>query len=701
MLAVTLAVLLAPAARPAGALVSPSGVDWSTRRVLALVSDDIGSGEWMLSVSASTRWGLNVPWTGEQWENVASGLRGHVDRYGVQIPVTLYVVASYMEPDFTPLTMDVVPVFYEPFNPAPPGWTFYGTDPPAISAATFRSAATSLAFDTPVATSDGWARRFVTQCKEYEVRFWVRLDAVLGRTHILSITGPLGRAVGIEARWPDGRYYLREAYFEDEILHPIAPYAQGVWQAVILRSSGGRIQVDIGADGSLEYDALSSVLPTFGTAVVVGDPSTSIYAGTGFLDDVQFTRIDTTYPASPKSTRIDAAFPDLVLAIRDNQDVFLVESHGYSHGNDLEVQRRYANGLIDDTSVPEENWWREFYDAVHDHPIGMGYQITRLRQALDLLEEMFGRRPAVHVSAGNVWGVDTDTAVEMNGLSFHETRTWGGGEASWYSPGVFWPVRNANQELFYRQPDPNPVGAAQAAAAAAESLYAYGSPVVLSTHSYNALVGGDGAALALFYDALLDTLLSRHPEIVSVTDMEMAQLERDGRSVSPVMNRFIYARNYLASLWTFQVPVDTAYVVGQIRRMDDDSPVAFSMQGSAAIFTVGPGDYVIELQDLPTSIAESGFPLPGETALAVWPVPANPEVTFAVTLPRDAEATLEVLDVRGRRVREVHRGALAAGRHAFRWDGRAANGEAAAAGMYLARLQWEDGQAIRKVLITR
>lgn len=688
---------------PAGAVVSPSGVDWSGRKVLALVSDDVGSAEWMFSVSASTRWGLNVPWTGLQWDNVASALRGHEDRYGVQIPLTLYVVAAYMEPDFTPLTTDIVPVFFEPFNPpSPPGWSFFGTHPAAISSAAFRSAGTSLAFNTPTASADGWARRFVTQCKEYEVRFWVRLDTVSGRTHALSLTGPLGRSVGLEARSSDGRWHLREAFYEDEIIRPVAPYTLGSWQAVILRSLGGRIQVDLGADGSLEFDQPTAVLPTLATAVIVGDPSTTLYAGAAFMDDVLFTRYDNAYPASPKTTPIDTALPGVVDALRDNLDVFRIESHGWTHGNDLEVQRRYANGIVEDGTLSEDSWWREFYDAVNDRPIGMGYQISRLRLALDRLEAVFGRRPVVHVSPGNVWGVDTDTALEANGLAYHETRTWGGGEASWYSPGVFWPVRNASQELFYRQPDPNPLGAANSAAAQVESLFVAGAPAVLSTHSYNALVGGNGAALALYYDALLDTLLSRHPDLVAMSDFEMAQLERDGRSVSPPVGLRVYARNYLASPWTFQVPVDTSLVAVEVRRLDDDSPVAFSMVGGAAVFTAGPGDYVVELQEeLIASVHRPGDAPPEAAGLDAWPVPAHPQVTLSARLPRGGAVSLEILDVRGRRVRTVHRGALAAGAHAFRWDGGDEDGGPAPAGMYVARLRWEGGEAHRKLLITR
>src|SRR5262245_5803779 len=109
-----MAALLRPA--PARAVLSPSGVNWATHRVLALESDDIGNGEFNQSVNFSTQYGMNVPWTGEQWTRVANAFRGHTDALGLQIPLTLYVVATFMEPDFTPVSTSSSQVFNETFS---------------------------------------------------------------------------------------------------------------------------------------------------------------------------------------------------------------------------------------------------------------------------------------------------------------------------------------------------------------------------------------------------------------------------------------------------------------------------------------------------------------------------------------------------------------------------------------------------------
>lgn len=72
--------------------------------------------------------------------------------------------------------------------------------------------------------------------------------------------------------------------------------------------------------------------------------------------------------------------------------------------------------------------------------------------------------------------------------------------------------------------------------------------------------------------------------------------------------------------------------------------------------------------------------------LAVTPNPAAGPSRFAWTMPVAARATLEVLDVSGRRVATLFAGEAAAGGHALAWNGRDAAGRALPSGVYLARL---------------
>ncbi len=85
-------------------------------------------------------------------------------------------------------------------------------------------------------------------------------------------------------------------------------------------------------------------------------------------------------------------------------------------------------------------------------------------------------------------------------------------------------------------------------------------------------------------------------------------------------------------------------------------------------------------------------------SLLARPNPARGDVAlhFALTLP--GAASLHVHDVHGRRISTVHEGALAAGAHVLRWDGRDARGALAPPGLYLARLVTRDGVRTARVV---
>ncbi|MEZ4389025.1 MAG: FlgD immunoglobulin-like domain containing protein [Candidatus Krumholzibacteriia bacterium] len=91
-------------------------------------------------------------------------------------------------------------------------------------------------------------------------------------------------------------------------------------------------------------------------------------------------------------------------------------------------------------------------------------------------------------------------------------------------------------------------------------------------------------------------------------------------------------------------------------------------------------------------------PRPPLDALLAYPNPFNPRVTLAFALPRSGAVALDVFDVAGRRVASPWRGELAAGPHAFTWDGRDLAGRALPSGRYLARLSGE--QMVRTATVT-
>lgn len=94
-------------------------------------------------------------------------------------------------------------------------------------------------------------------------------------------------------------------------------------------------------------------------------------------------------------------------------------------------------------------------------------------------------------------------------------------------------------------------------------------------------------------------------------------------------------------------------------------------------------------------------PLPSVAALArltAHPNPFNPATLLTCELARGAQVTVEVVDLAGRRVATLHRGALPGGTHRWRWDGRDRHGRPVAGGPYLARLS-ADGVVTRLKLM--
>lgn len=92
---------------------------------------------------------------------------------------------------------------------------------------------------------------------------------------------------------------------------------------------------------------------------------------------------------------------------------------------------------------------------------------------------------------------------------------------------------------------------------------------------------------------------------------------------------------------------------------------------------------------------------PGRIAFALEPARPNPArgaVSLRFDLPRDESVRLEVIDVRGRRVRVLAAGPLTAGTHARSWDLRNEAGRRVAPGLYFARLAGEREVRVRRLV---
>ena len=83
------------------------------------------------------------------------------------------------------------------------------------------------------------------------------------------------------------------------------------------------------------------------------------------------------------------------------------------------------------------------------------------------------------------------------------------------------------------------------------------------------------------------------------------------------------------------------------------------------------------------------------------PNPGLGGATVAFSLPSTQEVQVDLLDVGGRRVREIARGTMSAGPHSCTWDGRDERGHPLAAGTYWVRLRADGDQRTQKLTLVR
>lgn len=81
--------------------------------------------------------------------------------------------------------------------------------------------------------------------------------------------------------------------------------------------------------------------------------------------------------------------------------------------------------------------------------------------------------------------------------------------------------------------------------------------------------------------------------------------------------------------------------------------------------------------------------------------PFRDEVAIRFSLPQAGPATLEVFNLNGQRVAALHSGYLDAGQQDFRWNGADGSGRQLSSGIYLVRLQTEEGILAKKVSLVR
>ena len=109
-----------------------------------------------------------------------------------------------------------------------------------------------------------------------------------------------------------------------------------------------------------------------------------------------------------------------------------------------------------------------------------------------------------------------------------------------------------------------------------------------------------------------------------------------------------------------------------------------------------PRTFTITVDTLAGAVAA-----PTGVVTAIEPNPCNAAAWLSCELSARADATVDVLDAAGRRVRRLWDGVLGPGNHRFQWDGRDQDGRPAPAGVYLAYLQAAGSAHCRKLTLVR
>ena len=113
------------------------------------------------------------------------------------------------------------------------------------------------------------------------------------------------------------------------------------------------------------------------------------------------------------------------------------------------------------------------------------------------------------------------------------------------------------------------------------------------------------------------------------------------------------------------------------------------------------GVFVLINQGTPaTAVASETAATPTSLALgANYPNPFNPATTIPLAVPAGAKnVNLTIYNMLGQPMRQVWTGPLAAGEHELTWDGRDAQGQPVAAGVYVYRLQVDEQIHARKMV---
>ncbi len=137
--------------------------------------------------------------------------------------------------------------------------------------------------------------------------------------------------------------------------------------------------------------------------------------------------------------------------------------------------------------------------------------------------------------------------------------------------------------------------------------------------------------------------------------------------------------------------------------LNEDSPCTEEANpscGSMGAFGVGCSGTTGMDGPVDSEITQNTVPLVTQLR-GNYPNPFNPQTTIAFDLSHTDHTSVDVYDLAGRLVRNLHSGVLTAGSHEVMWNGRAADGRMSAAGVYFFRLKTETVMDTRRMTLVK
>jgi hypothetical protein len=83
------------------------------------------------------------------------------------------------------------------------------------------------------------------------------------------------------------------------------------------------------------------------------------------------------------------------------------------------------------------------------------------------------------------------------------------------------------------------------------------------------------------------------------------------------------------------------------------------------------------------------------------PNPFNPETTIEYSIKEDSNVLIEIYNIKGQKVKTLINGFREAGYHSVIWNGKDNNGKSVASGLYFYRMQTDNYQKIRKMVLLK